>query len=144
MGAQAEQIKKHMKHYLIIAFSALFLTGCVGLHNLSNTPIANSPNVELSQNNFHVVKHVSATTSCTYVFGIGGLSGKALKQNAIADMITKANLTGSQTVVNIVTKVSRKIITPIYIRTTITVQGTVVEFDAPSFDYTVELTEVTK
>lgn len=134
-----------MKKFKVVAIAmlALFLfSSCAGIHSLSGISVA--PNVELSQNNFHVVKHVSSSAKCTYVFGIGGLSWKALKQNAIADMINKANLTGSQTVINVTTKISRRMITPIFIQTTITANGTVIEFDNPSFGYTVSLTEVGK
>lgn len=131
-------------HIFMAAISAVLFTSCSGLHTLTQPNIANSPEVKFSQNNFHVVKQVSSSASSTYIFGIGGLSQKALRQNAIADMITKANLTGSQTVINITTKVSRRMITPIYIKSTVTAQGTVVEFDNPSFGYTVSLTEVEK
>lgn len=124
--------------------SAVLLTSCVGLHSLSSSDIANAPGVSLSQNNFHVVKHVSSTAKTKYICGIGGFSQKALKQNAVADMITKANLVGSQTIVNITTKTTRRCITPLYIEQYVTAQGTVVEFDNPSFGYTVSLTEVEK
>lgn len=129
---------------IIAVIAATLLTSCAGLHSLTQTSIANSPEVKISQNNFHVVKQVSSSATTTYICGIGGLSQKALKQNAVADMITKANLTGSQTVINITTKVSRRMITPLYVRSTVTAQGTVVEFDNPSFGYTVNLTEVEK
>lgn len=106
---------------------------------MTQTSIANSPTVELKQNNFHVVKHVSSSAATTYVLGIGGLSKKALKQNAVADMISKANLEGSQAVINITTKVSRKVITPLFVKEIVTAYGTVVEFDSPAYEYTVGL-----
>ncbi len=131
-------------HLFLILIGITLLAGCAGTHSLTMSPIANAPSVDLSQNNFRVVKYVEASASCTYVFGIGGLSQKALRQNAVADMMLKANLKGSQAVINIVTKVSRKIITPFYIKTTMRVQGTVVEFENPSFNYTVEIAESQK
>ena len=124
---------------LVAVASILLLTGCTGVHTLTKTDIANSPTVELKQNNFHVVKHVSSSASATYVFGIGGLSKKALKQNAVADMISKANLEGSQVVINVTTKVSRKIYTPIFVKEIVTAYGTVVEFDSPAYEYTTQL-----
>ncbi len=72
------------------------------------------------------------------------MSQKALRQNAIADMMLKANLTGSQTVINITSKVSRKMVTPIYVRTTVSVHGTVIQYDSPNYVNTVELTNVDK
>lgn len=132
-------------HLVVAVLAAILFTGCAGIHTMSTgNYMANSPTVELSQNNFHVVKQVSSSATCTYICGVGGLSNKALKQNAVADMITKANLTGSQTIINITTKVSRTMITFFYIRVTVIAQGTVVEFDNPSFGYTVGLTEVDK
>ncbi len=106
-------------------------SGCTGLHTLSQVPVANSPDVMLNQNNFHVVKHISSELTCTYFLGIGGYSKKALEKNAVADMIRKANLTGAQTIVNIVAKTSRKLIL-VYEEVTMYVQGTVIEFDGPS------------
>ena len=85
------------------------------------------------------MKHVSSSAATTYVLGIGGLSKKALKQNAVADMISKANLEGSQAVINITTKVSRKVITPLFVKEIVTAYGTVVEFDSPAYEYTVGL-----
>ena len=119
---------------MLLLFSVA-MTGCA-LHSLTQTPIANSPNVSLNQNNFHVVKHVQTSFSYVYVFGIGGASRRAMEKNAVADMIIKAELTGSQTVVNIVTKVSRKLVLfPIFEKVEMTVQGTVIEFDGPSVTY---------
>lgn len=125
--------------FILAILSAILFTGCAGVHSLVQTPIANSPAVTLSQNNFHVVKHVEATTTTTRVLGIGGLSHKALKQNAVADMMKKANLSGSQAVINITTKVSTRAWTALYVETTITAYGTVVEFDKPAVDYVVDL-----
>ena len=129
---------------LTVLAAAVMFTGCAGLHSLTSPSISNAPNVSLSQNNFHVVKHVQCSETTTYICGIGGLSQKALTQNAVADMIKKANLTGPQTVINITTKVTRKAFTPLYIQFTATASGTVVEFDNPSFDYSVNLTDVAK
>lgn len=133
-----------VRNLLLAIGAAALLTSCTGLHSLTSSGIANAPTVNLTQNNFHVVKHVTSTAKTVYVFGIGGLSQKALRQNAIADMITKANLVGSQTIINITTKVTRRCVTPLYVEQYVTAHGTVVEFDNPSFGYTVSLTEVEK
>ena len=127
------------KIFISAIISAILFTGCAGVHSLTQTPIANSPTVTLSQNNFHVVKHVEASATTTRILGIGGLSHKAMKQNAVADMMKKANLTGSQAMINITTKVSTIAWTPLYVETTVTAYGTVVEFDKPAVDYVVDL-----
>jgi hypothetical protein len=129
------------KLILMAVLSAILFTGCAGFHTLTQTPIANSPVVTLDQDNFHVVKHVEASAVTTRILCIGGLSRRALRQNAVADMIKSAELTGSQAVVNVTTKESIVIWTPLYIKTIVTAYGTVVEFDKPNFDYTVELSK---
>ena len=127
------------KIFISAILSAILFTGCAGVHSLTQTPIANSPTVTLSQNNFHVVKHVESSTTTTRILGIGGLSHKAMTQNAVADMMKKANLTGSQAMINITTKVSTRAWTALYVETTVTAYGTVVEFDKPAVDYVVDL-----
>jgi uncharacterized protein YbjQ (UPF0145 family) len=127
------------KFFLLAVLSAVLFTGCAGLHTLTETPIANSPVVTLDQDNFHVVKHVEASAVTKRIMGIGGLSKRAMRQNAVADMMKAAQLTGSQAVVNVTTKVSTAVWTPFYVKTVVTAYGTVVEFDKPNFDYTVEL-----
>ncbi len=132
---------KNIRLIVISILAATLFSSCA-MHNQMQSHIAIEPNVILSQNNFHVVKHVSAQASCTYVFGIGGYSQKALKENAVADMIRNAELTGSQAVINVVSKRSvRSILFPLYQEVIIQVQGTVIEYDNPTFDYTVDLTD---
>ena len=56
----------------------------------------------LSQNNYRVVKRVSGEVSCSKLFGIiGGLSNQYLRNSAISKMYENAELTGSQTIVDI-------------------------------------------
>lgn len=127
------------KIVIMAVLSAILFTGCNGVHTLTQAPIANSPVVTLNQNNFKVVKHVESSATTVRVFGIGGLSNKALRQNAVADMIKAAELAGSQAVINITTKASTLVWTPFYVKTVITAYGTVVEFEKPNVSYTVEL-----
>ena len=56
-------------------------------------------------------------------------------------MMKAAQLTGSQAVINVTTKVSTVVWTPIVIKSVVTAYGTVVEFDNPSYNYTVELSK---
>lgn len=92
--------------YLFISVLALVFTGCAGLNF---TPYANNPvetKVILSESNYHIVKEVSGEWTATYVFGIGGLSKKALETNAISEMYKNAGLTGNQQIVNVTTTLS--------------------------------------
>ena len=114
---------------IFVAVAAVFtLASCGVSSQLTANANLNQTDVVLSQKNFHVVKNVEANTSATYVFGIGGLGKKALKDNAIAELTKKANLTGSQALVNITVKYSAKMIL-CYSKITVYAEGTVVEFD---------------
>ena len=87
--------------FLCISLLAVFFSGCAGLNM---TPYANDPvetKVVLSESNYHIVKEVSGEWSATYVFGIGGLSKKALNNNAISEMYKNAYFQGNQQIFNI-------------------------------------------
>lgn len=114
---------------LFVAVAAVFMLASCGIssHLTANANL-NQTEVVLSQKNFHVVKSVEANTSATYIFGIGGLNKNALKNNAIAELTKKANLTGSQALVNVTIKYSTKMIL-CYQKVTAYAEATVVEFD---------------
>ena len=57
--------------------------------------------VVLDKANFNVIGTVDGVATATYLLGIGGLSEKSLKGNAIADMYERANLKGSQAIINV-------------------------------------------
>ena len=70
---------------VIVAVAAVILLSSCGMNaNLVTNHNLNQTNVVLSQKNFHVVKTVKAEVSASYIFGIGGLSKKALHDNVIA------------------------------------------------------------
>lgn len=95
---------------------------------LSSNENVHQTNVVLSQDNFEVVKSVSAEATSTYIFGIGGLSKKALKANAVAELTKNAELKGSQALVNVTVKQTNVCILGIYLKATYLAEGTVVEF----------------
>ena len=108
--------------------AVLLLAGCGVSQTLTTNANLNQTNVVLSQKNFHVVKTVQAEVTATYVFGIGGMSKKALYSNAVAELTKNANLTGSQALVNVTVKNSPKSIL-CYNKITYHAEGTVIEFD---------------
>lgn len=116
------------KLFILFSIIVIALSGCSINRNISQ-PITNPVGVSVNQNNFHFVKSVTATESATYVFGIGGLSRRAVRQNAIAKMTEEANLTNSQVLVNITTRQSYKMITPIFVKIEVTAVGQVMQFD---------------
>lgn len=89
-------MKKILSRVVMAVAAVLLLSGCGIYQRLTMNSNLNQTNVVLSQINFHVVK---AEVSATYIFGIGGLSKQALRENAVAELTKKAGLTGSQALV---------------------------------------------
>lgn len=74
---------------------------------ISNYNVAQTT-LHLSRENFRVVGNVEGSAHATYVFGIGGVSRRAVRENAIADMYRNAHLTGAQAVTNVTTTVKTR------------------------------------
>lgn len=122
-------VMKHILSRVAVAIVAtLLLVSCGVSQNLTNNANLNQTNVVLSQKNFHVVKTVETNVSATYIFGIGGISKKTLQNNAVAELTKKANLTGSQALVNVTVKSSGKFIL-FFSQVTYYAEATVIEFD---------------
>ena len=121
-------MKKHLSKIVMAVAAVLLLASCGISQNLTTNANLNQTNVVLAQKNFHVVKQVEAEVSGTYLFGIGSLSRKALQDNAVAELTKKANLTGSQALVNVTVKNSGKLIL-FYTKLTCRAEATVIEFD---------------
>ena len=119
-------MKKSIK-LLFVAGLLLTLSGC-STHLNTFALVQNSPEVILREDNFRVVGMAEATTSVKRILGIGGISRSAVRENAVAELFKNANLTGSQTIVNITERVSLTGVPPFFTRHTITTVGTIVEF----------------
>lgn len=122
---------KTMKRFFAIfaaAFVAVILTSCGMSSYMTSNVNVNQTNVVLQEDNFHVVRNVSAEVSQTYVFGIGGLSKRALKDNAVSELTEKAHLTGSQALVNVTMKEDFQTVL-FWSKRTVRAQGTVIEFE---------------
>ena len=119
---------KTIKSIVVAICAVLLVSSCGTSSNLTFNANLNQTNVVLSQDNFKVVDTVSTEVSSTYVFGIGGISKKALKANAVAELTKKANLTGPQALVNVTVKQSGYTIMGIYTKCIFVAEGTVVEF----------------
>ena len=81
----------------------------------------------LDKANFTVIGTVSGSAKASYILGIGGLSQKSLKGNAVTEMYENANLTGSQAIINVVFK-QRVSNVLIYSEIEYTASGTIIEF----------------
>lgn len=113
----------------LILIAMILLSGCgisSGLMNQYSVNGANS-NVVLRKNNFRVVGTVTGESSDSYLFFIGGKT-----QNLIAkakkNMIENARLEGtSKAIINVTLEEHNKFVF-VYVKRTLTVHGTVIEF----------------
>ena len=125
----------YMKKFSFLAIATaclLLLGGCSAqFHQVSNQNHLGTQ-VVLSQNNFKVVGRVEGSNTTTKIFGIGGLSKKAMCDNAIANMFQNAQLTSSQAIANISFKSATAGVPPFYLQTTYTATGTIIEFTSGS------------
>ena len=118
---------KKFNLFAVLVMTAVLLTGC----GMNQAPVQNYPaftEVQLNQNNFRIVGEAYGYSRQVYVFGIGGLSKKSLKENAIMDMYEKANLTGSQAIVNITSAISTSMVGYFYSSKRVVARGTIIEF----------------
>lgn len=119
-----------MKKLLFVAAIAAMglMTSCAtSAHLTSNRNIAQT-NVELAQKNYRVIGTVEGSAEIRRVLGIGGISRKAIRANAYADMVKNAKLTGSQAIINTTTEVKQRGVPPFYWKTVVTTYGQVIEF----------------
>ena len=116
-------------HIGLFLLAVILLAGCgvsSGLMNQYSVNGANS-NVVLQKDNFKVLGTVSGEASDSYLFFIGGKT-KNLIAIAKKNMIEKAGLVGtSKAIINITLEEHNKFAF-VYIKKTITVHGTVIEF----------------
>ena len=110
-----------------VAASAM-LTSCA----ISNEATSNlnqiQTSVVLGQNNYKVVGTVTGESKQTYVFGIGGLSKKSLKQSAMSEMLKSADLKGGARAIINTNVQYKKQIYPFWGKCKAIATGTVIEF----------------
>jgi hypothetical protein len=121
-------MRKLLFKVAMIVAAVFMLSSCGISSNMTTNHNLNQTNVVLSQNNFHIVKTVETKVSATYFFGIGGMSKRALYDNAVAELTKKAKLTGSQALVNVTVKSTGKLIFFVG-QVTYCAEATVIEFD---------------
>ena len=124
---------KAIKYFFMCCLVTVLFSSCGIFAGVNTTRYVNyvptHTEVRLLDNNFKVVGIAKGEWSATYVLGIGGFSKQSLLNSAISDMYEKANLTGSQTIINVTSAVSTKtIIWGLYTQRTAVVTGTIIEF----------------
>lgn len=125
---KTQQEMKKSTFLLVAGALLLFSTSCgvstafVANHN------QNSTQVHLADNNYQVIDKVRGSSEVTYVLVFGGMNKKRLYENAYADMVNKAELSGSRALINTLTEEHVGGFPPFYYTRTITVSAHVIEF----------------
>jgi len=119
-----------IKKFTIIAalICSVSLTSCAGHYGLTSNLNNHSTEVVLSKNNYKVLKSVTGDASVTYIFGIGGLSKKALIAEARSEMLQDANLEGSARAIINETVEIKGTSFPFFGKKTVTISAQVIEF----------------
>ena len=118
-----------MKKIFFILIGITFLFSSCAVHNGLTTNLNNhTTEVVLSKKNFKVIESVQGEAQAMYVFGIGGLSKKAMIAEARANMLSKANMVGgSKAIINETVEIKHSLF-PIVRLYKVTVSGHIVEF----------------
>lgn len=114
--------------FACVAVVATMLLSSCGVTMTSANGVSET-NVVLQEKNFHVVGQAYGQAKAIYVLGIGGISKKALRANAIDEMSRSVQLTGSQALANVTVHKSVKMITPLYVEVICDATANVIEFD---------------
>ena len=125
-----------MKKLLVMLFSAILLSSCAGI-----TYVSTPQTVALNSNNFKFIKPVSAETTATYVFGIGGMSPRA-NEDVVKKLIEEAHLKPYQALADIRIKTTNKCFLGLIITRTLTASATVVEFIGTNQNTPTEATNI--
>lgn len=119
-----------MKKLFIIGLiaSCAALSSCSITNNATSNLNQVQTSVVLSQNNYKVIGTVSGESKQCYIFGIGGLSKKSLKESAMSNMFKNADLRdGSRAIIN-VNVVYKNQYYPFWWKAKAIATGTVIEF----------------
>ena len=121
--------KSRLAIFAIFFLGMFMLTSCgITTENFKNSNQW-STEVKLNSDNYRIVKQIKGEAQATYVFGIGGMSKRALTESAISNMLDNAQLTGSQAIINTTYYVNTKnVLPPIYIKRTAYATAYVIEF----------------
>src|SRR3954467_10784020 len=119
---------RNLKIILALSILAFSLNSCGINMALFTNKNSNVTHVELSKKNFKVLERVTGTSSATYYFNVGGMKNKDLINMATADMVAKANLTGtSKALINTTIDIHKGGICMLYNKITVTVSAQVIE-----------------
>jgi hypothetical protein len=128
LSLKQSTLMKSTKVFLLIIIIP-FLTSCgVGTALVINQN-QNTTQVHLGSANYSIVGNAVGSSEVEYIMLIGGLNKKQLYQNAYSDMVSKANLSGSKALINIITEEHVGGVPPFYVKRKITVSASIIEFN---------------
>lgn len=84
--------------------SLFLLSGCGINSTVVGNVNTNQTVVELSEANFKIIDRVQGEATVKYVLGFGGHKEKAVNEMAMANLLSKTDLTGSKALVNVTTE----------------------------------------
>ena len=113
---------------MLVAVMGLLVSSCVVHQEATSNYTQLQTQVVLDQANYDVVG--TATGECTqvYVFGIGGMSKKAMSESAMGEMFKNANLKGSRAIINANVQYKATSVLGVYSKVTAIANGTIIEF----------------
>ena len=115
-------------NYFFTLFCVALILGSCGINKAPFQDYPVTTEVQLNQANYRIIGTAEGFSRQLYVFGIGGLSQRSLRQNAIMDMYENANLKGSQAIVNITTALTWQGFIPFFEVKRASARGTIIEF----------------
>lgn len=124
-------MKNILLFFGILATGLLFLSSCSSHSYQTRSKNMNQTQIVLDRANFKVLGQTYGESSVIRVLGIGGVSRRAVEENAYASMMDNAALKGAQTVVNITFDTKCVGFPPFYWKTIVHAYGTVIEFVDP-------------
>ena len=120
-----------MKNFIkifVLLFLLANLSSCGVNNHLALNQNLSQTQVHIHNEQFRVLGEATGVAQSTYIIGIGGLSKKAIMNNAVVDMYRQAKLRGPQTIVNINVHSHVGGVFPFYYRVTYVATGQIVEF----------------
>ena len=113
---------------MLVAAMGLLVSSC-GVHQEATSNYNQlQTQVVLDKANYDVVGTASGECTQVYIFGIGGLSKKAMSESAMGEMYKNANLSGSRAVINANVQYKASTILGVYSKVTAIANGTIIEF----------------
>lgn len=121
-------MKKVIIACLFVATTFSF-SSCGTSSNLIFNQNQNQTSVVLSQDNFKVVGTAKGQVKSIYVFGLGGLSKKSLRENAMGAMVKSADLKdGAKAIINANVTEKNIFVLPFFYKRIMTAEGQIIEF----------------